>query len=176
MPQAQRSSFNSTMVRLKDIRFAFVALMSAGFQFHNGSIKRSINHFPHPAPVKFQFHNGSIKRPPSLSPTTATPCFNSTMVRLKVAHPSFKHLVGKEFQFHNGSIKSAEWGGQDNLNRRFNSTMVRLKAEKINRDIIQNPHYFYKEKTVSSFKSRQRPVVRNSREVDDMAWLCLKLR
>ena len=59
---------------------------------------------------------------------------------------------------------------------RFNSTMVRLKARKINGDIIEKPRYFYKQKITSTFKSRQRPVVRNSREVDDMAWLCLKLR
>ena len=58
----------------------------------------------------------------------------------------------------------------------FNSTMVRLKDRKINGDIIEKPRYFYKQKITSTFKSRQRPVVRNSREVDDMAWLCLKLR
>ena len=87
------------------------------------------------------------------------------------------HQVVSGFQFHNGSIKrricsSSLGSGKE----RFNSTMVRLKARKINGDIIEKPRYFYKQKITSTFKSRQRPVVRNSREVDDMAWLCLKLR
>ena len=81
-------------------------------------------------------------------------CFNSTMVRLK-GRP---HRILRK------------------LRKSFNSTMVRLKDRKINGDIIEKPRYFYKQKITSTFKSRQRPVVRNSREVDDMAWLCLKLR
>ena len=87
--------------------------------------------------------------------------FNSTMVRLKGQIRLRDEHVHQ--CFNSTMVRLKAW--QSQAVRRstscFNSTMVRLKARKINGDIIQNPHYFYKEKNVSSFKSRQRPVVQN---------------
>ena len=81
------------------------------------------------------------------------------------------------FQFHNGSIKRDLVFKVIAEDDRFQFHNGSIKSpKKINRDIIENPRYFYKQKITSTFKSRQRPVVRNSREVDDMAWLCPKLR
>ena len=56
-------------------------------------------------------------------------CFNSTMVRLKVAMPTPVFEFREEFQFHYGTIKSPIPGAVTNNSPCFNSTMVRLKAE-----------------------------------------------
>ena len=85
------SCFNSTMVRLK-VALRFITMQDVlKFQFHNGSIKRMIQAFYRTKIEKFQFHNGSIKGLDKTSNTTSPQCFNSTMVRLKVAMPAEHH-------------------------------------------------------------------------------------
>ena len=55
------SSFNSTMVRLKEEGRLVATHEMFRFQFHNGSIKSSIFVWIQQLTLTFQFHNGSIK-------------------------------------------------------------------------------------------------------------------
>ena len=54
---------------------------------------------------KFQFHYGSIKGFLDKIVFKIQPCFNSTMVRLKVNTPVTTTSTSQKFQFHYGSIK-----------------------------------------------------------------------
>ena len=93
------------MVRLKDAAVNGQTLI-AGFQFQNGSIKRTY-HFPCPiASTLFQFQNGSIK-----SKT------KDTGARVEI-----------KFQFQNGSIKRSRARPVISIEMSFNSKMVRLKG------------------------------------------------
>ena len=101
----------------------------------------------------FQFHNGSIKRD------------------LQTA----RNDVYRLFQFHNGSIKRRRNYPNDAQDSMFQFHNGSIKSpNNQQKNIIQNPRYFYKEKTVIRCKSRQRPVVQNPRRVDDSAWLRFK--
>ena len=61
-----KSSFNSTMVRLKDGSHGWRShLETLKFQFHNGSIKSIVRDHRLTTCVVFQFHNGSIKSEPA---------------------------------------------------------------------------------------------------------------
>ncbi len=62
LPYLKRS-FNSTMVRLKVTSFLIIQPHIPKFQFHNGSIKRTIRRSIERLKDAFQFHNGSIKSP-----------------------------------------------------------------------------------------------------------------
>ena len=126
---ATRTSFNSTMVRLKGINQYWVRVYveefqfhngsikskpvisgltsQIAFQFHNGSIKSDYKDSQFVADMLFQFHNGSIKRRMHVQmPLHELTCFNSTMVRLKAIEILATDEVVTRFQFHNGSIKS----------------------------------------------------------------------
>ena len=71
------------MVRLKGNEETRQNLELA-FQFHYGTIKRTVERAGCAQAVKFQFHYGTIKRWKLLSCNLLTPLhFNSTMVRLK---------------------------------------------------------------------------------------------
>ena len=83
LPYLKRS-FNSTMVRLKVTSFLIIQPHIPKFQFHNGSIKRTIRRSIERLKDAFQFHNGSIKR--------------------RLDHDRKNRCI--VFQFHNGSIKS----------------------------------------------------------------------
>ena len=119
------TSFNSTMVRLKDHCFK-VWLYTSWFQFHYGTIKRrgtcnAISHKVfqfHYGTIKsvestlvvcsirwFQFHYGTIKSSTHIPRVYPFLCFNSTMVRLK-AFVLFFWAPWLSFQFHYGTIKS----------------------------------------------------------------------
>ena len=75
------------MVRLKAINKASIMGNITKFQFHNGSIKRSLIETKDNARKAFQFHNGSIK-------SSTIEQHNARLFDM--------------FQFHNGSIKSKE--------------------------------------------------------------------
>ena len=68
----QHFSFNSTMVRLKAYTKDANGIYSL-FQFHNGSIKRKSKVSVKTYHNGFQFHNGSIKRTPILY----LPCYRA---------------------------------------------------------------------------------------------------
>ena len=80
-------------------------IISAWFQFHNGSIKGHLRTGRKLPCFRFQFHNGSIKG-----------CITAIMVKML------------KFQFHNGSIKGKGIVKGQKGEGSFNSTMVRLKV------------------------------------------------
>ena len=127
--QRQASGFNSTLVRLRQCARLSNASACGAFQFHIGSIKTSNARTVTSARHTFQFHIGSIKRSqPALGEalrlefqfhigsikTGQQPlgvhrasCFNSTLVRLRLADRALDLPTGgEEFQFHIGSIKT----------------------------------------------------------------------
>ena len=123
--------FNSTLVRLR-LWLSRVPLHSGvSFQFHIGSIKTRDECDLHAADNWFQFHIGSIKTYPVFRATKWTIYgFNSTLVRLRLAHyglalhrsAGFNSTLVRlrrsdtasrmsllaQFQFHIGSIKTAQ--------------------------------------------------------------------
>ena len=97
------------MVRLKVDSEDLIAIADKLFQFHNGSIKRTLNRLRFSLTLKFQFHNGSIKSPRRFVLKWMKWRFNSTMVRLKVIPNTLYIPAFAAFQFHNGSIKRDNW-------------------------------------------------------------------
>ena len=97
-------SFNSTMVRLKDHPPSVSSEYLSSFNSTMVRLKASPSSVPCVSP-RFQFHYGTIK---SLS---APACFSS----------------GVGFQFHYGTIKRVKPSELLTLRCTFNSTMVRLK-------------------------------------------------
>ena len=79
-------SFNSTMVRLKEI-LRRTGHVHHQFQFHYGTIKRKTALMTQITAKMFQFHYGTIKSFGNLYRITPLYSFNSTMVRLKVFRP-----------------------------------------------------------------------------------------
>ena len=98
--------FNSILVRLKALATleAFFHAFSL-FQFHTGSIKRTIVTTDAKQLSRFQFHTGSIKRFFLHLLAKCELCFNSILVRLKVREPVTRITILALFQFHTGSIK-----------------------------------------------------------------------
>ena len=77
------------------------------FQFQSGAIKSKFHVKPSAIKLKFQFQSGAIKSPADITTVRGLlPCFNSNLVRLKVAKLPEVHPVK---------------GG-------FNSNLVRLKG------------------------------------------------
>ena len=105
MPSVKPTSFNSTMVRLKELYYKYIDRLNV-FQFHNGSIKSKKQARNPVALPQFQFHNGSIK-------SMHGSAFDSDLTMFQFHNGSIKRKVGSlwyclrvVFQFHNGSIKS----------------------------------------------------------------------
>ena len=76
------------------------------FQFHYGTIKRTLRIDRTQATDKFQFHYGTIKRRYKRPQLCVAVHFNSTMVRLKGQRASQFQQIWIIFQFHYGTIKS----------------------------------------------------------------------
>ena len=95
------------MVRLKEHAFSCVHGRQRQFQFHYGTIKRSISPTDTEVFPEFQFHYGTIKR----------------------TRNSFVASKAMIFQFHYGTIKRRMQGGCVAGDTYFNSTMVRLKDQ-----------------------------------------------
>ena len=58
------TSFDSILVRLKELKCICDALQLSKFRFHTGSIKSLRVIITHAIPDEFRFHTGSIKRCP----------------------------------------------------------------------------------------------------------------
>ena len=98
------------------------------FQFHNGSIKRTLAEERITIEVKFQFHNGSIKSLWSRRSQDSRTVFQFHNGSIKSYQLFSLRQEFIEFQFHNGSIKSNADAWSVEPADGFNSTMVRLKA------------------------------------------------
>ena len=78
----------------------------------------------------FRFHTGSIKRMKEVDTETAQQlCFDSILVRLKVAHQDLPGADRVLFRFHTGSIKRTKTRRPDRSETRFDSILVRLKVD-----------------------------------------------
>ena len=161
------ADFNSTLVRLKArmIRTRFPGIL---FQFHIGTIKRSLPKMPFLLPSNFNSTLVRLKERKNLYLRELPLNFNSTLVRLKElvwqqGEPDTKYFNSTlvrlkglltcrsnpclTFQFHIGTIKRAEKAGRRALDlENFNSTLVRLKDnlafKNIVIDNISIPHWY----------------------------------
>ncbi len=100
--------FNSIVVRLKEAKVALASKLIYKFQFHSGTIKRSLSTLSVRTPTTC-FNSIVVRLKGQLGTINSLPfsCFNSIVVRLKVKafikNPSEK----TKFQFHSGTIKSS---------------------------------------------------------------------
>ena len=101
------------------------------FQFHTGSIKSWEWAGGDDAYHKFQFHTGSIKRNQSKSISAEQRCFNSILVRLKVAIVRCKDRMDSGFNSILVRLKGVRESFATLLHTGFNSILVRLKGYEI---------------------------------------------
>ena len=96
-------SFNSSMVRLKGVHIQWRSLDNQ-FQFQYGTIKSNLLFNKLRQQAMFQFQYGTIKRKSSAQQRKGCLCFNSSMVRLKALQGSISSSQMR-FQFQYGTIK-----------------------------------------------------------------------
>ena len=105
------------------------------FQFHYGTIKRCRFGCRFQIYIQFQFHYGTIKSPLFVAEMMGFPCFNSTMVRLKVI-----------ICFSSSFVLIS-----------FNSTMVRLKAMFVKRKMAAPTLFQFHYGTIKSVATTTPP-------------------
>ena len=98
-------SFNSKLVRLKDLRCGDVNRFAKKFQFQTGSIKSDVSSTEKIGALRFQFQTGSIKRLHGASLIQSDVEFQFQTGSIKRSSHPIIQSSSFMFQFQTGSIK-----------------------------------------------------------------------